>query len=47
MAKRKSANPLPMPDGPIHNTSRRSRMLDMFENYKPVCLPKWIDREAT
>jgi hypothetical protein len=24
-----------------------ARLLDIFEQYEPVCLPKWIDREAT
>jgi uncharacterized protein (TIGR00730 family) len=24
-----------------------ARLLDMFEQYEPVCLPKWIDRGAT
>ena len=24
-----------------------AELLDMFERYKPVCLPKWIDRGAT
>jgi uncharacterized protein (TIGR00730 family) len=24
-----------------------ARLLDLFEQYEPVCLPKWIDRGAT
>lgn len=24
-----------------------AQLLDMFEQYEPVCLPKWIDRETT
>lgn len=28
-------------------SSHAAVLLDLFENYKPVCLPKWIDREAT
>ena len=24
-----------------------AQLLDMFEQYEPVCLSKWIDRDAT
>lgn len=34
-------------EGIVLTTADPSQLLDMFEQYEPVCLPKWIDREAT
>jgi len=34
-------------EGLVLTSANAAGLLDMFENYKPVCLPKWIDREAT
>jgi uncharacterized protein (TIGR00730 family) len=34
-------------EGLVLAAAEPTRLLDMFEQYEPVCLPKWIDREAT
>ncbi len=34
-------------EGLVLTSPNAARLLDMFEGYRPVCLPKWIDREAT
>jgi uncharacterized protein (TIGR00730 family) len=34
-------------EGLVLTSADAARLLDMFETYRPVSLPKWIDREAT
>ncbi len=37
----------PEHEGLVLTAPDAAQLLDMFENFEPVCLPKWIDREAT